>query len=335
LQVADPDTQSNGGDLTMQHLAKLEALRFRDDAVKPPQDENYGRLSPVSSSYEDDGQSTTAVVSSANTQAKDRIVLKIGSNLHGEPKWLINKDNPIFEDEGNKWECVGCSGPAFRNNSCFFDHPVRYLPEDAAGTVDAYRTVMVDNIPAESTMIDVLAIVRGGSLESIQLFPPIGSANSSMTARIVFNYEQAAHNMIKAQQTKAGQESDTNQFKIKDTAVRCWMPTDPTYPRNAETEHEIFGDAHASRIILLQGVDEYVYNQIPYKLRTIKPGCDQHVIEYSYTDSGWVSIEFSDVKTAIKAFKALRQDPDLWNTLMEYGEDYTCASYVQGGPMSK
>ena len=324
----------------MQHLSKLEALRLSDlrfdgGAVQVPQADNYGRLSPIASSHEDDAQSTTAVVSSANTQAKDRIVLKIGSNLHGEPKWLVNKDNPIFEDDGSKWESIGCSGPGFRNNSCFFDHPVRYLPEDAAGITNAYRTVMIDGIPAGSAMIDVLAVVRGGSLESVQLFPPIGTATSSMTARVVFNHEQAALNMVKTQEKQAEQDLGSNQFKIKDVAVRCWMPTDPTYPRNAETELEIFGDAHASRIVLIHGVDEYVYNQIPYKLRAIKPGCDQHVIEYSCADNGWVSIEFSDIKTAIKAFKALRVDMDLWNALMEYDNDYTCASYLEGGAMGK
>ena len=330
----------------MQHLAKLEAffisdldfedLRVGDGAVQPPQENDYGRLSPVVISSDGDGQSTTAIVPSAKALPKDRVTLKIGSNLYGEPKWRVNKGNPIFEDERDKWECIGSSGPAFRNNSCFFDHPVRYLPEDAAGTVDAYRTVMVDGIPVGSTMMDVLAIVRGGPLDSVQLFPPIGKATSFMTARIIFNYEHSAHNMVLTQESGPGHDPEANRFKIRNVAVRCWMPTDPTYPRNAETEYELFGKARASRIILLHGVDEYVYNQIPYKLRAIKPGCDQHVIEYIYTENGSLSIEFSNIKTAITAFKQLRyRDPELCMIEMEYDDDYTSAPYVVDGPKNK
>jgi hypothetical protein len=306
---------------------------FKPPTVQHPQVKNYGRLGPISSSYGEGMQSATAVVPSFDTRPKDRIVLKIGSNLHGEPKWTVNKDNPIFESDNDKWESLAPCGPSFRGSSSFFDHPVRYLPEDAAGMADAYRTLMIDGIPVGSTMMDVLSIVRGGSLESIQLFPPIGKATSFMTARIVFNHEKPAHKIIEMQDLQREQNAGADRLKVKGVTVRCWMPTDPTYPRNAEVDREILGPARASRIILIHGIDEYVYNQIPYKLRAIKPGCDQHVIEYSYTDNGWVTIEFSDVKTAIKVFKQLSIDSELWNAHMVYDNDYTCAPYVEGGEM--
>ena len=323
------------------HLTKLKVLPVSDiashdllarqSAAQNYQDENYGRVSPISFDDTNDVQSTTAVVSSANTHLKDRMVLKIGSNLEGEPKWKVNKDNPIFDSEGDKWESVGYSGPAFRNSSSFFEHPVRYLPEDAAGTIDAYRTVMIDGIPTGSNMMDVLAVVRGGALESIQLFAAIGKATSFMTARIVFTHEPPAHNMIKAQEAETGRDTEKNRFKIKDTVVRCWMPTDPTYPRNAALEHAIQGELRASRIIVIHGADEYMFNQIPYKLKEILPGCDQQVIAYTYTDDGLISIEFSNIMTAAKVFKQLERDGELWTTRMEFDDDYTCAPYVVSG----
>ncbi|EXJ61305.1 uncharacterized protein A1O5_11862 [Cladophialophora psammophila CBS 110553] len=319
--------KSNGVNL---HLSNVEVLLLRDRPGKPPNDEHHGRLTPPSSLTDGgDDQSPTTVVSSA-AQPKSRITVQIGDNLHGEPKWLINKDNPVFESEQEKWQALGENGIAWRQNSPFIDHPVRYLPEDAAGTADAYRTVMIDTIPVGSTLADVLSIVKGGSLESIQLFPPIGGATSFMTARVVFNYEESAHNMIKHQEIKDGEASDANRFKIMGVAVRCWMPTDPTYPRNDELERKVLGKSQASRIILISNIDEYIYNMIPYK---IKNPYAHHVIEYSYTPDGCASIVFTDVKTAIKVMDLLERDGELWNGNLQYDTDYTCTPYVKGEVM--
>ncbi|ETI28775.1 hypothetical protein G647_01226 [Cladophialophora carrionii CBS 160.54] len=322
--------QCNGADLEMEHIGNLDALGRSEDAVKPPQDVKDGGLSPISSANDEDGRSTTAVVSPTNQPRKERITLKIGSNLYGETKWLINKDYPIFETGEEKFEAVGGNGTAFHRNSPFPNHPVRYLPEDAASTIDAYRTVMIDEIPAGSTMLDVLNIVKGGSVESIQLFPPIGNATSFMTARVVFVFERSAHNMIKHQEAKSKEDAGARRFKIKDVVVRCWMPTDPTYPRNYEVDHEIFGDNQATRIIFVDKVDEYVYNLLPYKIRS---PYDQHVIEYSYTVEGSASIEFSDIKSAIKVKAILEKDRGMWPAQLRYAEDYTCVPYVHGEPM--
>ncbi|KIW72637.1 hypothetical protein PV04_00817 [Phialophora macrospora] len=323
--------KSNGADLNMEHIGKLEALRLSDDAAKPPQDENYGRLSPISSANDEDGRSTTsAVVCPATRPRKERTTLKIGSNLYGEPKWRVNKDYPIFETEQEKFESVSGNGPAFQRNSPFLNHPVRFLPEDAASTIDAYRTVMIDDIPVESTMTDVLSIVKGGSVESIQLFPPLGNATSFVTARVVFVFERSAHNMIKHQEGKSRQDTDAKRFKIRDVAVRCWMPTDPTYPRNYEVDREIFGENQASRIIFVDKIDEYIYNALPHK---IKSPYDRHVIEYSYAADGCASIEFSDIKSAIKVKAMLEKDRGMWPAQVQYAEDYTCVPYVHGEPM--
>src|ERR1700742_2623442 len=153
-------------------MGGLKALCFNDNAVNPPQDGNNG----------------TAIVSTTSQPSIERVTLKIGSNLKGEPKWLINKGTPIFKSEAEKIGAL--RGFVIGNGlSPFMDHPVRYLPEDAAANVAAYRTVMIDGIPAGSTTMDVLRIAKGGSLESVQLFPPIGSATSFMTARVVFVFE--------------------------------------------------------------------------------------------------------------------------------------------------
>lgn len=310
----------------MEHLDKLKALRIAelDRETTPPRDKNYGRLSPESSTDEEDEQPSPAIVAAEGTQLMHRITVQIGTNLDGETKWKIHKDNPIFEDEAEKWEILHRMGPLFFNNSPFGTHPVRFLPEDAALSVDAFRTVMIDGIPVGSTMMDVLDIVKGGSLESIQLFAPIGTATTSMTARVVFIHERAAHNMIRHQQSTGGVDSTATQFKIGEVSVRCWMPTDATYPRNANVERAI-SEQSASRIILVPGVDDYVYNMLPYE---IPAPYDRHIIDFGYMPDGAATIEFSDIKTAIKVKEILGRSADLMNAELQYGRDYTCEPYV-------
>ncbi|OAP62489.1 hypothetical protein AYL99_04694 [Fonsecaea erecta] len=322
------DEKSNKVDL---HLSKAERLLPKDTPCKPSTGEHDSRPSPPPSLGNDENnQPTSHSVPPVATQPKSRMTVQVGDNLHGEPKWMINKDNPVFRSEQEKWQAVEENGLAWRQNSPFIDHPVRYLPEDAAGTVDAYRTVMIDAIPVNCTLPDVLSIVKGGSLESIQLFPPIGKVTTFMTARLVFNYEESAHKMIKHQESNPGKDNDSNRFKIKGVAVRCWMPTDPTYPRNEELECKVLGKAGASRIILISNVDEYTYNMIPFK---IKHPHAQHVIEYSYTPDGCASIEFTNVKTAIRVMELLEKDGEFWNGNLQYDTDYTCRPYVKGETM--
>jgi len=55
-----------------------------------------------------------------------------------------------------------------------------------------FRTVMIDFIPFGTPYCDVLAQTRGGTLESIQLYGPIGDATDFVTARVVYTEETGA-----------------------------------------------------------------------------------------------------------------------------------------------
>lgn len=282
-------------------------------------------------------KSTTAATASAGvpfsqtTLPKARLTVHVGDDLFREPRWLIHKGNPIFHNEEEKWQALAENGIAWLQNSPFPIHPVRYLPEDAAGTSNAYRTVMIDGIPVGSSVQDVLEVVRGGSLESVQLLPPMGNATSFITARIVFNYENAAHAMVQRQEVKEGGHREATRFKINGVAVRTWMPTDPTYPRTAELEDAIFGPSRASRIILIGDISEPVYHMIPEKLAHLS--ATRAVIQYSWTHDGFASIEFTDIKTALKVMAEFSQDSDFHECDLQFDVDYTCAAYVKGEPL--
>lgn len=55
-----------------------------------------------------------------------------------------------------------------------------------------FRTIMIDFIPIGTTYSDLLAYIRGGTLESIHLYGPIGDATDFVTARVVYTEETGA-----------------------------------------------------------------------------------------------------------------------------------------------
>ncbi|KAK5209958.1 hypothetical protein LTR41_004590 [Exophiala xenobiotica] len=268
-------------------------------------------------SFAEDEENTAVASSESIPSAPQRIIVKMPSTFEGEPKWSVNKDNPIFNDDEEMWRvCDGASADWIRN-SRFPEYPVRYLPEKAVGAFNAYRTVMIDDIPLGTTVKDVLEVVRGGTLQSIQLFPPIGRVNPHMTARIVFVYESAADRMYK-QQEKAP-------FIINGAPVRTWKPIDPTYPCSAEIEEAMFGGEQASRIVLIGEIMDDRFAMLEPKMQRLNLA--HAAIDYSWTIDGYGSIEFTDVKTAIKAMKELKRDRDFVGADFRYDDDYTRRSY--------
>lgn len=246
-----------------------------------------------------------------------RLTVQVPDNFDGEPKWLVNKNNPIFADDAEIMEAAAGADAMWVRNSPFLAHPVRYLPESVATTPNAYRTVMIDQIPVAATLKDVLAVVRGGSLESIQLFGPVGRVTSFKTARIVFIYENSANIMYKQQEKIP--------FEIKGWPVRTWKPVDPTYPCNGEIEEAIYGDEQATRILLIGDISDDDYAIMP--LRLARLNLSGAVVEYSWTHDGYGSIEFTDVKSAYRAMRELQRDRDLLGAIFRYDDDYTNCDY--------
>ncbi|KIW17401.1 hypothetical protein PV08_04595 [Exophiala spinifera] len=246
-----------------------------------------------------------------------RITVKIPESFDGEPKWLVNKNNPLFDTDHEMWQVCAQAFPAWVENSPFPAFPVRYLPEQAAGSANAYRTVMVDAIPVGSTLKDVLTIVRSGILESILLVPPIGRVNPYMTSQVIFVHESAADGMYKRQKTAP--------FIINGSAVRVWKPMDPTYPSNRQLTEAIFGAEEATRIVLIGNIEEAEFAMVQPKL--LRLNLDRYVIEYSVTVDGFGSIEFPSIKTAIKATAELKKDRDFATAVFSYDDDYTREGY--------
>lgn len=288
----------------------------------PAQNHNDASLIQVSpndnGSDSDQSDSAVAAFKSSHTcRAPDRVTIQLPGNFDGHPNWLLNKENPVFASEEEKWEAIGGSGIVWIRNSPFATHPVRYLPEDAVSDRNAYRTVMIDEIPIGTTMKDVLAQIRGGALESLQLLPPLGRVTSFMTARVVFLHETAADAMKERHQNTP--------FRINGALVRVWKPIDPTYPLSNEIDDAIWGEEEASRILLIGNTNDYLFGMLPEKLARLN--LHRRVIDYSWTWDGYASIEFADVKGAFKFMQELKKDRNFYGADFRYDRDYTVSRY--------
>ena len=136
-------------------------------------------------------------------------------------KWAMSSLMPAFDDEVELEQAKQGVLQSYRSGhhlSYFWQHPVRFLPKPTEKNL--YRTVMIDYIPQTTTYQEILEHVRSGALESIQLFPPLGSTTNYLTTRIVFIHEIPAVSMIMHYQKRRNQGDP---IKIRGTPVRFWQ----------------------------------------------------------------------------------------------------------------
>jgi hypothetical protein len=99
-----------------------------------------------------------------------------------------------------------------------YEKQVRFLPNPTEKNL--YRTVMIDYIPPGATYQDVLAHLRTGALESIQMFPPLRGCTDYLTARVVFTYELPAVSVIMQFEKRL---REGNPMRIRGEHVRIWQ----------------------------------------------------------------------------------------------------------------
>lgn len=266
----------------------------------------------TSSESTNEGQHSDA--SSSSGKCSQIIEYQMPSEFPGQPRWKISKQNPIFEDREEIISARAKGGAPMNRGSQFYAHPVRYLPEDAVTSTDCYRTVMVYDIPKGTTVKEVLDMVKGSSLESVELVGPIGKATNFMTARLVFIHESGAMEMISHQDVKG--------LEINGTAVRAWLVQEPTYPRPSDMDDLIFGEDQASRILLIGGVDKSHYGLVKSRLEVLN--LTEWMVECAPSWGNHVAVEFTSVKHAIKAYQAFRRDSVFHEADLTYDDDYCC-----------
>jgi hypothetical protein len=221
--------------------------------------------------------------------------------------WRVNKENPIWNDERKKTIALGRETLEANRKNAFWKHPVRYI--DYADK-NIFRTVMIDFIPLGTKVKDVLSeiLVPSGSLEQIELFPPIGDATNFMTARVVFNYEISASTFA----SNARQSG----MKIMGQDVRVYQLLTQTWPKNLDLEEAVF-ERGFTRLLVLNNPSNEQIASVPKKLEWL----DKWIVQYGKTHDGLPVIEFTSVAMASKALSQLLEDPDLGGIEFDFEAD--------------
>lgn len=227
--------------------------------------------------------------------------------------WKVHRLNPIFDSEAEKMAAKNALSTRANHyldtKDAFWEHPVRYLEQVEH---NIFRTVMIDYIPAEASIEEVVSQIRGGSLESINMFGPIGKGNVTpyQTARIVFSTERGA--------------SLTNFYHreypmtIRGRPVRVWKVPTATWPKSRALEKLVFDD-NATRILamILEDEDNYDLPGVPRMLGRL----EKSIISKGRTKDGLPMIEFKSVVDADQAMEILVSVPGLEGVHFCYAPD--------------
>jgi len=298
----------------------MDANEFKvAELPRPPPEERETTLVQITppkkspNSQADVADGTTVSPSKIQTPArKPRIIPEPFSPT---VYWKVHSRNPIFDDDDDKIDRLGMPSWASNKASEFYCHPVRYMPDITDKNL--YRTIMIDGIPIGATYRDVLPHIRGGALESIQLFGPIGTVTNFMTARIVFSYELGAQSVV--------DYARANPIIIKDNKVRVWMVLQPTYPRNAELCNDIFTRMY-TRFLLIDNVSDAVLDLLPSKLaRQIDR---RVVVGIGQAHDGIPLVEFTSVVEASRALNLLVIDPQFGGAEFDFDDDPCAEDYA-------
>jgi hypothetical protein len=223
------------------------------------------------------------------------------------PKWAILQNKPLFGDEHELARARRLHG-GHQQYAIFWQHPVRYLP--ASDERNLCRTLIIDFLPLDTTLKDVLGLIRGGALESIQLFEPIGNVTDFKTARVVFHYEIPACDMY-AYWQKYG-------LTLRGQPIRV-LQLGYTYPKNCQLDEDVFTRCY-TRILLIDNVDDRILRRLPaYLNNQVKMG---FVIEIGKADDGITAIEFTSVGEAARAMRAMQTEEMFQGVVFDFDDDY-------------
>ena len=224
-----------------------------------------------------------------------RCIGKLPGTFDLNIKWIINRQNPIWDDDEEKTWALGRFNSSMNQKNAFWNYPVRYLEY---AEKDLFRTIMIDNIPIGTDCKQVLDKISGGSIEHFELFGPIGVVTDYMTARVVFNYERSATTFAIHARDKG--------IKINGKNVRVWQVLTQTWPKNKQLDEDVFV-SYYTRVLLVTNVDNEQLASIPDKL----DGLRKSIVYIGMTDDYLPMIEFTSVAAAVKALHQLVSDPDL------------------------
>lgn len=194
---------------------------------------------------------------------------------------------------------------------------------------------MIDFIPFGTPYSDVLQQVRGGTLESIQMYGPIGGSTDFVTARVIYTDETGATALYRVSDSTfyisfantSPQRGQDPGVKINGRRVRVWQVLEATYPKNKELEEAVYVHNH-TRILVIHAPIDNIKELLKQKLRAqIEAGL---VLDIGITHDGVPMVEFTSIEQSTKALKAFMDDRDLAGADFDFDDDYCNSRFPEG-----
>ncbi|KAH7043093.1 hypothetical protein BKA57DRAFT_397927 [Linnemannia elongata] len=186
-----------------------------------------------------------------------------------------------------------------------------FPPGAGAGSAGS-RTVYLGNVPAESTIEDVLNLVRNGIVENARLLPEKSCAFVSFLDTASANAFH--HDATSRKLELAGQELRVG-----------WGKPSPVPPQVLQAVQQ-----GATRNVFLGGVDDSVTEQ------TLRADFSQFGLIDTIKvlrEKNIAFVHFSNIGNAMKAIAALSQDSRYSRRRMNYGKDRCAKKTANGGRM--
>ncbi|KAL9113682.1 MAG: hypothetical protein Q9227_002127 [Pyrenula ochraceoflavens] len=236
------------------------------------------------------------------------------------PEWKITSDNPIYANP-MEYQAARRRADTFGdfNNSNFWQYGLRYTELGA----NAYRTVMILDIPPTTTAKDVLSVVRGGALERVSLVKSPIPRDDTLTARIVFLWEASALNFMNHVRD-VKRTSAYGTYQLAGSPVHVVHITVPTYPTPADLLQGVFSGKY-TRVLAMEGVDMeaaramevFQKGAVDFK-ESIEGAGDNHDEKKMKRK---LVIEYMSIRDAVIAGESIRRERVFAGVEFEYGPD--------------
>lgn len=211
--------------------------------------------------------------------------------------WAIN-GSTVFdnrEDEVAAARCPGIIiGPEGVKSNMFFQWGLRYVPP--RDTDNAYRAVVIENLPPYVTLDQILPRIRGGQIYSASLCDTKTIMNGSATAMVTFVHQDGALAFLN-RVTREG-------FYVGFTPVGVRPVSTPTYLLSRDMEYDVLQNGR-SRCLVFNTHYPTARQRLYSKLA--KSSFSSHVECFGeHGDQGTITVRFDSIKTAMQVHRILK-----------------------------
>lgn len=159
-----------------------------------------------------------------------------------------------------------------------------------------HRTVIIENLPFETTVADIANKVRGGLVVSIQILDTSKIVNSR-TAMVIFFHGQAATNYVDF--------SSRNQILVGDRKVVITLLTSPTWPMSLDFIAGVRDYKHTRCLVVYQFPRHISDNALKNALCLAECQNSHGIVTIDEINQGSVHVSFYSIEAAHSAFKYL------------------------------